>query len=184
VWDAAVSCWTYKRIYTSGRPTTVIPCLFANTTAEAWMGPYQGRGLINGSHWQPYIATPPFSEYPSGIIFLFFIFYFYIYIKYKNIEMSAYLNCAGHSTFTAASAVVLQRFLKSDVYHGNPVVVPEGASFREPKITNTSDPRYIAGVTDKPNTGPGTPGYVPATNITLTYEHDTRYTRHAALDAH
>lgn len=141
VWDAAVSCWTYKRIYTSGRPTTVIPCLFANTTAEAWMGPYQGRGLINGSHWQPYIATPPFSEYPSG-----------------------------HSTFTAASAVVLQRFLKSDVYHGNPVVVPEGASFREPKITNTSDPRYIAGVTDKPNTGPGTPGYVPATNITLTWK--------------
>jgi hypothetical protein len=74
---------------------------------------------------------------------------------------------------------VLQRFLKSDVYHGNPVVVPEGASFREPKITNTSDPRYIAGVTDKPNTGPGTPGYVPATNITLTYEPRTHTARTA-----
>jgi hypothetical protein len=163
VWDAAVSCWAYKRVYTSGRPTTVIPCLFANTTAEAWLGPYRGRGLINGSHWQPYIDTPPFSEYPSG-----------------------------HSTFTAASAVVLQRFFKSDVYHGNPVVVLEGTSYREPKITNTSDPRYVAGLSDMPNTGPGTPGYVPATNITIacvlhartharTHTQSTYFVSHARL---
>lgn len=79
------------------------------------------------------------------------------------------LQRSGHSTFTAASAVVIRKFLGSDEYHGNPVVVAEGTSFREPKITDPTNPNYVAGLTDKPNTGPGTPGYVPATNITLTY---------------
>jgi len=37
----------------------------------------------------------------------------------------------------------------------------------EGKIYNSSDPRFIDGVTNVPNKGPGTVGYSPATDIVL-----------------
>ncbi len=55
----------------------------------------------------------------------------------------------------------------SDKYLGDVVCVEAGESENEPKVTNTSDPRYQAGFTDVPNSGPGTPGYTPATRTCL-----------------
>jgi len=61
---------------------------------EAWGGPNRGTQLILGETWRPYqdltYITPPFPEYVSG-----------------------------HSTFSAAAAVVLTEFTGSNrFYHG------------------------------------------------------------------
>jgi hypothetical protein len=50
---------------------------------------------------------------------------------------------------------------------GQPISFAEGSSTIEPKVTNSNDPKYVAGLSDKPNTGPGTPGYVPAKDIKI-----------------
>jgi len=137
-YDAAISCWTYKRIYNNMRPVTTIQCLL-NGNVTAWKGPYQGVGTIPVGQFQTYVGTPPFSEYPSG-----------------------------HSTWSGAAFVVLRNFFGDDVFRGDSVVIPAGGSGAEGRIT-VGSPGYIAGVTDVPNSGPATVGYVPATNITLSW---------------
>ena len=96
-----------------------------------------------GSKWQPYQATtfvtPPFAEYLSG-----------------------------HSSFSAASAEVISSFLGTDTY-GDSVTIAAGTSLFEPKISDPSSPKYVAGVTDVPNTGPFSVGYSPANNVTLSW---------------
>lgn len=146
--DAGISAWALKRMYDSGRPASVIPCAFSGAAAAggtsftAWKGPYMGVGTIDIADWQPY-QDPTFVTPPFG--------------EYPS----------GHSSFSAASAEVFKRFFKSDAF-GYSVTLPEGASLFEPKITAGS-PGYIAGVTDVPNKGPGTIGYTPAANVTLTW---------------
>lgn len=141
VFDAGIAAWDTKRFYDSSRPVTVLQCLHAGKDVTAWKGPYQGVGEIDGSAWQPYqdvtFVTPPFAEYVSG-----------------------------HSTFSTASAEVLSRFFDSDVYEASHTV-RAGESLFEPRINDTSNPRYQAGVTDVPNAGPFTAGYVPAADVTL-----------------
>jgi hypothetical protein len=78
--DAGIACWDAKRAYDSVRPVTAIRFLFAGREVLAWGGPGLGTRRIRGEDWQPYIATPPFPEFPSG-----------------------------HSTFTAASAASTSR---------------------------------------------------------------------------
>jgi hypothetical protein len=75
----------------------------------AWGGPGQGTRRIRGEAWQPYIATPPFPEHPSG-----------------------------HSTFSAAAAAVLARFTGSDRF-GASVTIPAGSSRVEPGTTPAAD---------------------------------------------
>ncbi len=99
-----------------------------------------GVGMINGSHWKPYQ-----------------------YDYFLTPPFAEYVS--GHSTFSNSSATVLALFFKSDAM-GLSFTVKEGESLFEPKIT-VGNPGYIAGVTDVPNTGPETVGYVPATDITV-----------------
>lgn len=144
VMDAGIASWSIKRLYDSSRPITLIQCLYENKTIQSWAGPYQGVQSIRGSEWQPYqdrfFVTPPFSEYVSG-----------------------------HSTFSAASAHVLRQFFGTDRLDYR-VVIGAGKSLFEPKIDDPRDPRYRDGVTNVPNRGPYTKGYVPAGDIVLQYD--------------
>jgi hypothetical protein len=107
--DAGIACWDAKRAYDSVRPVTAIRFLFAGQDVLAWGGPGQGTRRIRGEAWQPYIATPPFPEHPSG-----------------------------HSTFSAAAAAVLGRFTGSDRF-GASVTIPAGSSRVEPGTTPAAD---------------------------------------------
>jgi len=107
--DASIACWDAKRTYDSVRPVTAIHFLFAGQQVSAWGGPGQGTRRIPGERWQPYLATPPFGEYPSG-----------------------------HSTFSAAAATVLAGFTGSDRF-GAGVTVPAGRSRIEPGTTPAAD---------------------------------------------
>jgi hypothetical protein len=116
--DASILCWTCKSVFDSVRPITAIRYLFAGKKVYAWAGPHQGTRLIEGQSWQPYqpatFITPSFPEF-----------------------------CSGHSTFSAAGALVLRRFTGSDHF---------GATFTR-----------LAG------TSPLEPGTAPATDITLSW---------------
>jgi len=92
--DAGIAAWDAKRAHDYVRPVTAIQHLYGGTPIEAWVGPDQGQGTIDGSAWRPYQAstfvTPPFAEYVSG-----------------------------HSAFSAAAAEVLAGYTGSDrMYDG------------------------------------------------------------------
>jgi hypothetical protein len=76
---------------------------------RAWGGPGLGPRRIRGEEWRPYIATPPFAEHASG-----------------------------HSTFSAAAAMVLARFTGSDRF-GACVIIPAGSSRVEPGVSPAAD---------------------------------------------
>jgi hypothetical protein len=103
--DASIACWEAKRFYDYVRPITAIRNLFAGQNIQAWGGPGRGSVSIKGETWQPYLATPPFSEHVSG-----------------------------HSSFSAAGAEILKRFTGSDTYNGA-VTLAAGSSFIEPGAT-------------------------------------------------
>ena len=91
--DASVGSWTTKYKYDFWRPITAIRYLYANQTIHnAWKGPNQGNGDVQGENWIPYqastVVTPGFPEYVSG-----------------------------HSTFSAAGNVVLTAFTTSDIFN-------------------------------------------------------------------
>lgn len=86
VHDAAVVCWFKKRVYDSVRPTVWLPLQHFNDSLQnQYVGPYCPLQSIQGWQWRPYQSetfwTPPFPDFPSG-----------------------------HSTFSAASAKVLELF--------------------------------------------------------------------------
>jgi hypothetical protein len=155
VFDAGILAWTYKTVWDSVRPITLIQCLYQNQTVMAWKAPYQGVGRIPGGNWQPYqninFITPPFSEYLSG-----------------------------HSTFSSASATILRKFFGDDKFRANSFYVNEGQSLFEPKIERGS-PGYIAGVTDVPNKGPESVGYAPAKEMTLSWSTWTEAAQQAGI---
>jgi hypothetical protein len=82
--------------------------LYAGEQVRAWAGPGLGTRLIDGSQFRSYIATPGFAEYVSG-----------------------------HSTFSAASAYVLEQFTGSDRF-GTSVTFAPGSSVVEPDRTPTA----------------------------------------------
>jgi vanadium-dependent haloperoxidase-like protein len=79
---------------------------------RCWGGPGQGTITTDGSHWIPYqpstFPTPPFPEYISG-----------------------------HSTFSAAGALILALWTGSE-YFGASVTFAPGTSKIEPGITPQS----------------------------------------------
>jgi len=139
-YDSGIAAFIVKRQFDSGRPISVIPCLFNGQNITIWAGPWKGAASMDGNNFQSYLVTPPFPEYISA-----------------------------HSAFSAASATVMTAFLEDSTFRANYPTVLAGQSRTEPKITNTSDPRFVNGLTNVPNTGPGTKGYTPATDITLTW---------------
>ena len=89
VLDAGIAAWDTKRAYDSVRPITAIPYYFRGQTITAWGGAGRGTQLILGQNWFPFQRTtnptPPFPEFVSG-----------------------------HSTFSAAAALVLAGIRASD----------------------------------------------------------------------
>lgn len=111
--DASIVCWDTKRAYNAERPITAIHYLYARRPVLAWGGPHRGSELINGSDWRPYQAatcvTPASPEY-----------------------------CSEHSTFSAASASILNLFTRSD-YFGGSYTRSAGSSLIEPGTTPKTD---------------------------------------------
>jgi hypothetical protein len=104
--DAAITAWDAKRQWNSVRPITAVRWLKKGQLVQAWGGPNQGTKTIRGEDWLPYqranFVTPSFPEYLSG-----------------------------HSTFSAAAAMVLKAAIGSD-YFGMSVTIPAGSSTVEP----------------------------------------------------
>ena len=151
--DAGIAAWTTKRSYDSARPITAIQCLYEGQMVRTWLAPYKGIGEKDGGTWIPYqnanFVTPPFAEFVSG-----------------------------HSTFSEASATVLRNFFGSDEY-GSTFTVKAGESLFEPKIDDPNDPNFVDGLTNVPNTGPGTEGYVPREDVVLSWDTFTDAARQA-----
>ena len=144
VFDAGIASWTAKRFYDSARPITAIQCLYEGQTVKSWIAPYKGVGDKNASIWIPYqdvkFVTPPFGEFVSG-----------------------------HSTFSEASATVLRNYFGSDEY-GATHTVKAGESNFEPKVDDPNDPQFVDGLTNVPNTGPESEGYVPREDVVLSWD--------------
>jgi hypothetical protein len=113
VFDAGICAWDNKCAFASVRPITAIRYLFRGRTLSAWVGPYHGRGEIDGGAWLPYqptfFPTPPFPEYSSG-----------------------------HSNFSAAAAEILRRFTRRDVFGGK-ATMAAGSSRVEPGTVPAAD---------------------------------------------
>ena len=96
--DAGIVAWHLKRKHDGVRPITPVRVLKQGQQIFAWGGPGQPNGWIPGEKWSPYNPgsnlTPAFPGYVSG-----------------------------HSTFSAASAAVLQAFTGSDRF-GYATVIP------------------------------------------------------------
>lgn len=142
--DAGVAAWGAKIKFDSIRPLQMIQCGLSGETLDAWKGPYQGVGDVPAPLWQPYQAatfvTPAFAGYVSG-----------------------------HSTFSAAAGRALFNIFGPEYVAPKCRRVPAGESLFEKKI-NPGEPGFISGVTDFPNTGPRTTGYVPARDVVLCWE--------------
>ena len=104
--DASITAWDAKRQWNSVRPITAVRWLKRGQLVQAWGGPNQGTKTIRGEDWLPYqranFVTPSFPEYLSG-----------------------------HSTFSAAAAMVLKAAIGSDTF-GMSVTIPAGSSTVEP----------------------------------------------------
>lgn len=104
--DASVWTWGVKRVYDYIRPVSAVHYIYATGNVNAWAGPNLGTQSMPGANWRPYqaanVVTPPFAEYVSG-----------------------------HSTFSAAAAMVLRKFTKHDTF-GFSVSIPSGSSRVEP----------------------------------------------------
>jgi hypothetical protein len=122
--DAGITAWDAKRQWNSVRPITAVRWLKQGQLIQAWGGPYQGTKTIRGEDWLPYqrtnFVTPSFPEYLSG-----------------------------HSTFSAAAAMLLKSATGSDTF-GMSVTIPAGSSTVEPRT----------------DTQPG----VPAAPVTLSWK--------------
>lgn len=106
--DAGIVAWHLKRKFDGVRPITAVRFLRQGQTVLAWGGPGRPTENIPGEKWMPYNPgsnlTPAFPGYISG-----------------------------HSTFSRASATVLQWFTGSD-YFGFSTVIPAGFGRVEPNI--------------------------------------------------
>ena len=107
--DASIASWNAKREWDYVRPITAVRTRMKGKLILAWGGPYKGTRLIRGEDYLPYqvptFLTPGVPEYVSG-----------------------------HSTFSGASARVLQQFTGSDTF-GARVTIRPGTSKIEPGAT-------------------------------------------------
>jgi len=133
--DAGITAWDAKRQWNSVRPITAVRWLKKGQLIQAWGGPYQGTKMIRGEDWLPYqranFVTPSFPEYLSG-----------------------------HSTFSAAAAMLLKIATGSDTF-GMAVTIPAGSSTVEPRT----------------DTQPG----VPAAPVTLSWKSFTAVADQAGI---
>lgn len=98
--DAGIVAWHVKRLYDGVRPITAVRYVEQGRNIVAWGGPGRPTETIPGEKWTPYNPgsnlTPAFPGYISG-----------------------------HSTFSSASATVLQRFTGSDAFGFSTTLPPD-----------------------------------------------------------
>jgi hypothetical protein len=98
LFDASIGAWDAKRAYNCIRPISAIRHKYANKMIDGWAGPDKGTQVIRGENWRPYqdgtFLTPPFPEFVSG-----------------------------HSTFSAAAAVVLSEFTGSNRFYDGKTIL-------------------------------------------------------------
>ena len=120
--DAGIVAWHMKRLYQGVRPITPVRQLMQGQQIFAWGGPGRPNGWIAGEKWAPYNPgsnlTPAFPGYVSG-----------------------------HSTFSAASAAVLQAFTGSDQF-GYATIIPPNFGRVEPGVPLVPTPLSYATFTD------------------------------------
>lgn len=106
--DAGIVAWHFKRKYDGVRPITAVRYLMQGQAVKAWGGPGRPVEWVQGEKWIAYNPgsnpTPAFPGYVSG-----------------------------HSTFSAASATVLQKFTGSDKF-GFSTVIPANFGRVEPGV--------------------------------------------------
>jgi len=104
--DASIACWDCKRAYNTARPLSYIRSFFRGRLTHARVGSQHSAWLTEGQNWHPYqpadIVTPASPEY-----------------------------CSAHSTFSTASAAILNWFTGSD-YFGGSYTQHAGTSLIEP----------------------------------------------------
>ena len=98
--DAGIVAWHMKRLYQGVRPITAVRQLLQGRQIYAWGGPGQPSGWIPGEKWSPYNPGSNLSPAFPGYV-------------------------SGHSTFSAASARVLQAFTGSDRFGFSTVIAPD-----------------------------------------------------------
>jgi hypothetical protein len=110
--DASIAVWDAKRHYEYARPVSVIRAVKDNVKIKAWAGRCRGPEEMKGEGWKPYLlATPPFPEFPSG-----------------------------HSTFSHATATIIESFFLDGAY-GDSVTFKPHSSVIEPDCTPQSEVR-------------------------------------------
>lgn len=149
--DAMVVVGTIKTETPIIRPITVLQCgMIGRTVNAVWRGPYQGMRrnvrLSNAVRWEPYIDTPSSAAFPSG---------------------HTALAAAGIAAYTGSTR-------RKRPKAANCMVQLPGASRVEGRI-DRGQRGYVQGVTDRPNRGPFTKGFVPAKKVTICWESWFRY---------
>lgn len=148
--DSFIGSSTVKLIYSTVRPITVFHCGYEGRTIVSWKGPYLGTQSFTNTKampWRPYLLTPPFPGYVSG-----------------------------HTTVAGSAAQVLTKYFGRSPKGANCFVVKEGESETEPRI-GPGEEGFIPGVTDVPNRGARTVGYVPAKEETICWSNFRAYAR-------
>ena len=120
--DAGIVAWHMKRLYQGVRPITAVRQLLQGQQIYAWGGPGQPNGWIPGEKWSPYNPGSNLSPAFPGYV-------------------------SGHSTFSAASAAVLQAFTGSDRF-GFSTVIPANFGRVEPGVPALPTTLSYANFTD------------------------------------
>ena len=106
--DAGIAAWHVKRQYNGVRPITAVRYLKQGSSVLAWGGPGRPTESVRGEKWLPYNPGSNFTPAFPGYI-------------------------SGHSTFSSASAAVLQQFTGSDAF-GFTTVIPANFGRVEPGV--------------------------------------------------
>jgi hypothetical protein len=106
--DAGIVAWHLKRKFDGVRPITAIRHLFQGQMVRAFGGPGRPIRSIPGEKWMPYNPGSNLTPAFPGFI-------------------------SGHSTFSAASAAVLEAFTGSD-HFGFSTLIPAGFGRVEPGV--------------------------------------------------
>lgn len=155
--DAVITISTLKASLSKMRPITVLQCgLFGTTQDMMWKGPYQGMGrnisLSFTTRYMPYVDSPNSPSFPSG------------HTAVSKAGAVAYTMATGRSKPKTTNCLERQ----------------PGTSMGEGRIQK-GEAGYIQGVTDVPNKGPFSMGFVPAGKVSVCWTTWNDYARLTAV---
>jgi BMFP domain-containing protein YqiC len=145
--DADIQTLQNKQYYDVARPPLGMQCTFAGQNIVSWKGPHQGVGTIDGHDWKAWHTNVNNNgpEYPCQ-------------------------HCAQGGVAAQMFRLV---FGGNDLYRGKNYTIAAGSFPQEPKILSGTG--FIEGVTNVPNSGPGTIGYAPGSDVDIKWGTWTQY---------